>query len=413
MRARVLLHFNSLKTKTEENPVRALQTLQAALQESYTKIHVRRVQAVWRGVEGLARGGRLWLTGLGRDLAGTTSDKHGIKAADRLLGNASLQAEVSTFYAGLAKLLLRAIRHPIILVDWTGVGPHHTALTAALCFMGRALPIYSRVYLNRNQYSRSKQRQFVKGLAKVLPVGCRPILVTDAGYHATWFKAVRKQGWDFVGRIRNSTHAKVNGHWVPVKSLHKRVTNRARNLGKLYLYKSHPVEYRFVLAKARKSKGRKRLTTRGTEGRRTDDYKYSKQAREPWLLATSLKCNPKAVVAIYALRMQIEESFRDLKNHRHGWALEDIGCKTSERIEVLLMLAALANVAMQTLGLAAESLKIHYEFQANTIRNRRVLSFFVLARMLLARGVEIPDGAQRRAFSTLRKIIAKNANLVS
>ena len=111
--------------------------------------------------------------------------------------------------------------------------------------------------------------------------------------------------------------------------------------------------------------------------------------------------------------MQIEESFRDLKNHRHGWALEDIGCRTPERIEVLLMLAAIANVAMQTLGLAAESLGLQYEFQANTIRTRRVLSFFVLARMLLARRVEIPDAAHRRAFSTLRKIIAENANLVS
>ena len=36
----------------------------------------------------------------------------------------------------------------------------------------------------------------------VLPEGCRPIVVTDAGFRGPWFRDVEALGWDWVGRIR-------------------------------------------------------------------------------------------------------------------------------------------------------------------------------------------------------------------
>lgn len=80
-------------------------------------IHAKQWSALWRAVTGLIQGGQLWLTALGRSLPGATTDKHRIKAADRLLDNPALQRALPKLYAGLAAMLLRRIRRPIILID--------------------------------------------------------------------------------------------------------------------------------------------------------------------------------------------------------------------------------------------------------------------------------------------------------
>ena len=53
--------------------------------------------------------------------------------------------------------------------------------------------------------------------------------------------------------------------------------------------------------------------------------------------------------------MQIELSFRDLKSHRYGQGFEDSLTRSAERIEVLLLLHALAMFAAWLTGLMAEA----------------------------------------------------------
>jgi hypothetical protein len=114
-----------------------------------------------------------------------------------------------------------------------------------------------------------------------------------------------------------------------------------------------------VLSKKRKLKGRHRITSIGTKGRNTADRQRGDAAREPLLLATSLSDSSSAVVDMYSMRMQIEETFRDLKSYRYGWSLEDIRCRTAERIDVILLIAALAAVATHVVGLAARRLGLN------------------------------------------------------
>ena len=110
-----------------------------------------------------------------------------------------------------------------------------------------------------------------------------------------------------------------------------------------------------------------------------------KAARDPWLLATSLtEADAASIVGIYARRMQIEETFRDAKNHRFGWSLGDVRLSTPQRTAVLLTLAALAFVIVTLIGMAAERRGAHRAYQANT-EKRRVLSFLVLAAAILRR----------------------------
>ena len=91
-----------------------------------------------------------------------------------------------------------------------------------------------------------------------------------------------------------------------------------------------------------------------------------------------------SVVGIYARRMQIEETFRDAKNHRFGWSLGDVRLSTPQAYAVLLTLAALAFLVVTLIGMAAERRGAHRAYQANT-EKRRVLSFLVLAAAILRR----------------------------
>jgi hypothetical protein len=53
-----------------------------------------------------------------------------------------------------------------------------------------------------------------------------------------------------------------------------------------------------------------------------------------------------------------------------------------ERADVLLLLAALALLVSTLLGIAAELLQLHRQLQANSVRNRRVLSLSTFGRLI-------------------------------
>jgi len=110
-----------------------------------------------------------------------------------------------------------------------------------------------------------------------------------------------------------------------------------------------------VLAK-RTRKGRDQLTRQKLPVQDRTAKKARKAAREPWLLVTSLSgpnSTARNIVAGYAKRMQIEESFRDLKSHRYGAAFKDSLSYKPERLTVLLLLQSLASFAAWLMGLVA------------------------------------------------------------
>lgn len=384
--------------------MRAIDILQARLRTGARIVHAKQWSSIWRAVHGLVDGGQLWLTALGRSLPGTTADKHRIKAADRLLGSASVQRALPKLYGVLAKFLLRRISRPIIFVDWTGGGSSaFHILCASLCFHGRALPLWSRTFPTKRKCSPKAEREFLSELVELMPQHSRPVLVTDAGFHTEWFDAVRSIGWEFVGRLRGRKKALYREEFVPLEALHEVAGKRPRCLGTCFLRSKHdknPRPFRLCLSSRPKLKGRHRITSLGTKGRNTADRQRGAAAREPLLLATSLNVSAREIVAIYRMRMQIEETFRDLKSHRFGWSLEDVRCRTSPRVDVLLFIAALATIAMHALGLAARDLKLERGLQANTQRTRRVFSTVFLARLVIRRRlhIQIPDSLLRLAL---------------
>ncbi len=103
--------------------------------------------------------------------------------------------------------------------------------------------------------------------------------------------------------------------------------------------------------------------------------------REPWLLASNLpedQWNPSKIVAIYKQRMQIEEGFRDVKSEHFGIGITHHRSRCPRRIEVLLLVSALANYIICLTGLQAREAGHEHRFQSNSLKRRSVLSLWRL-----------------------------------
>jgi Transposase DDE domain len=238
------------------------------------------------------------------------------------------------------------------------------------------------VHTLRSKEKPRTHRQFLQTLKTLLPPHCRPIVVTDAGFRTPWFKQVEALGWDWVGRIRNRPEVQLPGEdpWIACKSLYHQATSTPKALGRARVTESDPIACQLVLYKA-KPKGRVHRNRLGHPARSAHSRKHVQAQREPWLLGTSLPEGSKLaekVVKLYTSRMQIEEAFRDLKSARFGLSLELHRIYQVERLQVLLLIATLALMVAWLIGKATEHTGQHRHYQANTVRNRVVLSTIFL-----------------------------------
>lgn len=348
--------------------------------------HRARLGALLRVVKALLDGGKLSLTHLGRHRGGNAFIKHHIKAVDRLLGNPHLHRERVEVYRAIADTLLARTARPLIVVDWADCELERELLIlkAAVPIRGRAITLYEEVHPMRRYNSPKTHRRFLRRLKGLLPDHVCPIIVTDAGFRGPWFREVESYGWDWIGRIRNSIRyfRPETGRWCFTRSLYHEATPRVRHIGWRCLSKRHRYWCRLYLVRAY-HRGPGRPRKRRIYG--TNEGLYRRLHRAPWLLATSLPAarrNGARVMRAYARRMEIEETFRDLKNHRWGFALRYARTARPERLEVLLLVGALASLVLWLMGLAGKARQWTRHFQANTERSRNVLSTVFLGQQL-------------------------------
>lgn len=353
-------------------------------------IHSKRLQTILVAVESLARGRRLTLTGLGRSLKSKAKVKHNIKRMDRLLANAKLFAECLTLYRAQARMVMNGAQRPVIVVDWTQVAWNQKfyLLRASIPIGGRAMTLYEEVHPANAHTSRRVHRRFLEKLASVLGEFCHPVLVTDAGFRATWFQAVEERGWDWVGRVRNTTLARRDDEdlWKRCKLLYSKANTKPKALGAFTITRSNPVHCFLYLMKS-KRRGRVDKTARGTRSQASLSRKVAARQQEPWLLASSLpnttNATAKKVVQYYRKRMQIEESFRDMKNGRSGFGFRDSRTNSANRLAILMLINTLAQLAVWLTGQAGQTRQLHRELQANTISTHTVLSTFFVGCQLI------------------------------
>lgn len=360
--------------------MKATNILNALLTDVTPTMHKKRRQCINTMVQSLMSGASLSVTSLGRHIKSKTSEKHQIKRSTRLCSNPHLHTERIAIYTNLCRRIVGSQQHPIILVDWSDLDPRkqHFLLRAATAVKGRSITLMEEIYPLSQKEKPSVHKAFMSRLKASLPEGCKPIVVTDAGFRVPWFKLIESLGWDYVGRVRNRTFckSKSDSDWYGVKELYAQAPLKPKSLGTYQLCRRNPVSCHMVVFK-QKNKGRKHLTATGERARcNSHSRSNANREKEPWLLATSLENGSssfaKTIVKIYQTRMQIEESFRDLKT---GLNFNESNTRKHKRLSVLLLLAMLGQFVLFLLGMAVKIAGKHRRYQANSIKTQSVLSY--------------------------------------
>lgn len=330
-------------------------------------------------------GAQLTLTALGRGLPGKALPKHSVKRVDRLLGNRGLHQRLHQCWAALASFPEKG---PIILlVDWTGAndGRQWWVLSAALAAPGRAIPVYDAIF-PKGQYDSQRAREaFLQQLQRILPPGRRVIVVADSGFRVPFLKQLQSRGWDYVVRLRGRPRLRLvrTGEVLRPADLHRRAGLTAQALGPVQVRERNPfLVQQLVLFRAR-PRGRKAKDRLGRVRRWRRSRHYARSWREPWVLLSSLSDSPDRIRQLYSRRMGIEETFRDIKNPRLGLGFAGSASRCIQRVRVLWLIGALAVRVCRAAGEQAEKLGLVRMLQANTVRHRRVLSFFRAGLQLL------------------------------
>ena len=155
-----------------------------------------------------------------------------------------MDSRTSTIRAYVGHLLGHAPTR-CCLVDWSDLDARkrHYLLRASLAVNGRSITVYEEVHTLASKDKRRTHRAFLRQLQAVLPVGCRPIIVTDAGFRTPWFQQVAALGWDWVRRICNRHKMRwcSGGRWFDAKRCYQRASSVANYLGQAVLTRSnHP-----------------------------------------------------------------------------------------------------------------------------------------------------------------------------
>ncbi len=350
---------------------------------SLTSFNKARMKTLLSCSDALIRGNKLTLTEIGRSFSGAADVKHKIKRVDRFLKNTHLYNERIAIYQALAQPIIANLPTLAIAVDWSGAcGHEYHLLRASLLVDGRSIVIYNMVVEQKDLDTKATNDLFLDELKSVIGQHTNVYIVTDGGFLTPWYSKVRTLGWHIVGRLRGTMKCRRENEtqWQTLKQLRVGANGTPKSLGKSRLTQHSPTACdAFLHLYHGRNKGRK-----GNSRFTKDTKMYSNLAKEPWLLASSDKeLTSEQVVKLYSKRMQIEQNFRDDKSLRYGFSWRFSKSRGVGRISILCLIAFIASIVLWLVGYEAERRKWHKKFQANTIKNRRVLSFLTLAKQII------------------------------
>ena len=338
-------------------------------------MHVKRARSVALAVVGAMYAVKWTVAEIGRGMARArgVSPKHAIKQFDRLLSNEGF--DLNDAFRASVGFLLGGRKKIVVAIDWTDfdADDQSTVSINLITLHGRATPLVWKTFRksdirdNRN----SHEDEVLYLLRDALPKGVNVIVLADRGFGSVDFYAHLKEylGWDFVVRFRGDVKVYVDGGVVKAAEL----VQRGRNIIDLPSAKITNKQFAIRVVAT-----------------------HQAEMKDAWFLATSLKLAKSAIVRLYGRRFTIEESFRDLKDNRFGFALSQATIGTPERRDRILFVISLAVALMTFIGGAAEIVGADRKIHANTVRSKRTHS-------LLRQAHELLFGALRSVWKLIRE----------
>lgn len=364
-----------------------------------TSIHKARQSCLTRFISDLLDyDTQISLTEIGKKLSSDATVKSKIKAANYFVSNYKLERDIPIIYKELTNFFWGAHQKLVVLVDWTGgCDAEYWALEASVASHGRSIPIYHEMHHISEQEKHAIHEQFLENLAEIIPSNVHVTIITDAGFRRNWFEQVLALGWDVIGRIYSRYKYQIEAAsnvWLSVKDMKFAKEGKAKAIGKIKLGKTKTSLSGYLYAYKEKLSGkiRKKKSSR-------HDQDYSKYYKNGWVIFSSINQNANVLVKFYKTRMQIEQNFRDIKNERWGMGLRRNNSSGKTRVNMLFFLATLLIIICWWFGLMIETQGRQYQFQANSIKHKRVRSLVHLARLALRHKPQWLD------FQALKQVI--------
>lgn len=170
-------------------------------------MHKVRRKNLSASVSSLISGASLSVTSLGRNIECNTSEKHQIKRSMRLCSNYHLHDEITLVYSKLCLKIIGQQLTPVILIDWSDLDPRKDLflLRAAVAVDGRSLTLYDEVHPLSTKEKPAVHRDFMNKLKSIVPVSCKPIIVTDAGFRVPCFGIRQGQVFQYHMAMKDLT----------------------------------------------------------------------------------------------------------------------------------------------------------------------------------------------------------------
>lgn len=370
----------------------AVEILPKCLSKAFVPMHASRAQSLLGAVSALLSGRRLTLMGLARSYPDAPRVRAPLKRLDRLLGNEHLEAEQHLLYEAMSRWLLSTAQ-PVIAIDWSPLDGHDRfqLLRAGVVLEGRTLTLLQEVHPTALLGNRKIERAFLAQLKHLMPEGVSPIILTDAGFRTPWFGAVRALGWDYIGRLRGTINIRFANETARQKlsTILATTPGKPESLGTVELKLRRPWQCQMVRCREPR-KGRKLLTKRGIASRANRSRKAQRRSSEPCVLVTSLTCAPHQIVNCYRQRMQIEESFRDLKSERYGVGFELSLTRGQARLAILLLIHALATLVAYLVAISVNERELNVTVGGIVSKRRHYSQLWLGWQLLCANRLPIP-----------------------
>lgn len=363
------------------------------IETQLTRIHAARRPVLAAAVTALMQGHPLSLSRLARGLGGMVGLKAALKRIDRLIGHARIEAEANSVAAAIAARLKAQGGPLVIAIDWSAVGPGGAFVelraSATVPGKGRGITIYQRVYPLSKLGNPKAESALLDALSGWIGTDLEVIVITDAGFRRAWFAHVERLGWGWIGRVRRGVHlgrTTTRGLcFTSAANWFKGVNGKAQRESDCRLTKKAAWPCDVVRVRRHRAKRKHyRCPGHGSTSKAAREARAA--AREPWLLVHGARLRryaPEQIVAFYALRMQIEENFRDNKSAVYGMGQDISRSRSALRLQALLLIATLAAFLLWHIGQLAEAEGLHRRFKVTT-RAARELSIITLARLLCA-----------------------------
>jgi len=311
----------------------ALSQVSAFVEQAHPGLRKTQLVNLCLVVHALVAGGRPCLSAVARWLSGPSRLIHRIKRVHRFISNPRVPREQLAAQLAYLNWASRATRRPRVIIDYTDLGNGYVSLWAALACRGRSLPLLCRLLPKTLTEGSRNTAENVLILELQALFGTGWVLLADRGFaRASLLELLQAQGLDYVIRIDDHTAVYTAEGRRLVSQL---PLGRKRRLwvGPVHYHSHRKVPTHLLICQR--------------QGRR-------------WNLASSLD-DPEAIHQLYQTRMQIEEMFRDLKQHLH---IERLPCRTPERHATWLLLVAMAYSYLYWMGLLAQkaglSRQYHY-----------------------------------------------------